>query len=573
MTVTTQTLSAEDVLLADIATVEDKVLHQRDYDTRWWRSSVIYQIYPKSFRDSSGDGIGDLPGITEGLGALKELGVDAVWLSPFYKSPQKDGGYDVTDYCDVDPMFGTLNDFDKMVARANELGLKTIIDLVPNHCSSENIHFKAALAAAPGSPERDMFIFREGKGENGELPPNNWKSHFEGSAWTRVTEQDGTLGQWYLHLFDSSQPDWNWENPAVHAEFERILRFWLDKGVTGFRVDVAHALMKKAGLPDWGGKPNGKSIPGFPGHEAPMFGQPELHDIYRNWRRVLDSYEGDRVMCAEANVDPLPRMAEFVREDEMHQAFNFAYLYNTWDASSLRNVITESLGAFDAVGAPTTWVLSNHDKVRHATRFGSSKLADGLGPDDVQPDAALGLSRARAATLCMLALPGGAYLYQGEELGLPDNTMIAPEFRQDPSFFRSGGKRIGRDGCRVPLPWNEGKNAAGFSSTGASWLPQPENWSELSREAQRFNPHSTLSMYRNALRLRKEFKLGSGCFAFASEYATEENVIAFRNGSVLVVTNMGTEPVDVYGNVFLSSEQGAGRNGVLYPNQTVWIAE
>jgi alpha-glucosidase len=461
-----------------------------------------------------------------------------------------------------------------MIARATELRLKTIIDLVPNHCSSENVHFKAALAAAPGSPERDMFIFRDGKGETGELPPNNWKSHFEGSAWTRVTEQDGTAGQWYLHLFDTSQPDFNWDNPAVHAEFERILRFWLDKGVTGFRVDVAHALVKKAGLPDWSGKPNGKSSPGFPGSEAPMFGQPEVHDIFRSWRKILDSYEGDRVLCAEANVDPAPRIADWVRKDEMHQAFNFSYLYCGWDASALRNVIKDSLEAFDAVGAPTTWVLSNHDKVRHATRFGAAQLKDGIGPDDVQPDAVLGLSRARAATLAMLALPGSAYLYQGEELGLPDNTMIAPEFRQDPSFFRSGGKRIGRDGCRVPLPWSADESTGyGFEDVDGvtPWLPQPESWGVLSREVQREDPNSTLSMYTRALWLRKEHGLGSGSFAWASEFNGEDGIIAFTNGSTKVIMNMGAEPVEISGPIVLASEPGSVIDGYLIPNRAVWI--
>lgn len=573
MTVDTQIRidTAVDVL-AEISTPAERVLHERDTDNRWWRSAVIYQVYPKSFRDSTGDGIGDIPGITEGLGSLKELGVDAVWLSPFYKSPQNDGGYDVTDYCDIDPMFGTLNDFDAMIARSKELGLKMIIDIVPNHCSSQHVMFQAALAAEPGSPERDMFIFRDGKGENGELPPNNWKSHFEGSAWTRVTEKDGTPGQWYLHLFDTTQPDFNWRNPAVHAEFERVLRFWLDKGVTGFRVDVAHALVKKEGLPDWGGKPNGKSSPGFPGSEAPMFGQSEVHDIFRSWRKILDSYEGERVLCAEANVDPAPRIADWVRKDEMHQAFNFSYLYCGWDAPALHKVITDSLEAFDAVGAPTTWVLSNHDKVRHATRFGAAVLKDGIGPDDVQPDAELGLSRARAATLAMMALPGGIYLYQGEELGLPDHTTMAPEFRQDPSFHRSGGQRIGRDGCRVPLPWENDGSTFGFSSTGKSWLPQPENWAELSREAQKYDPSSTLSMYRFALHLRNEFKLGSGSFAWSNEFSADESVISFVNGDIRVVMNMGTEPVEVYGTVVAASESGAVVDGHLLPNRTVWIA-
>lgn len=556
---------------AAISTENINIIHPEDKDARWWRSSAIYQIYPRSFKDSSGDGIGDLPGITSELHSLAELGVDAVWLSPFYKSPQKDGGYDVTDYCDVDPIFGTLDDFDDMVDKAKELDLKVIIDLVPNHCSNQHVMFQAALHAAPYSPEREMFIFRDGQGENGEFPPNNWQSHFEGSAWTRVVEAEGHHGQWYLHLFDTSQPDWNWDNPKVHEEFERVLRFWLDRGVSGFRVDVAHALVKKAGLPDWGGRADGNSIPGFPGEDAPMFGQEEVHEIYRSWRKIVDSYDGDRILCAEANVDPLRRMANWVREDEMQQAFNFSYLHAGWNADQLRTVISKSLDAFDSVKAPTTWVLSNHDGIRHATRFGVDWHGDGIGPNDPQPNVALGLSRARAASLLMLALPGGVYLYQGEELGLPDNTMIPPEYRQDPSFFRSHGERIGRDGCRVPLPWTREDEAFGFSATGTSWLPQPEDWDEYSREAQRESEDSTLSLYKKALRIRKELKLGAGSFAWVPEHAFG-NPVVFANNDILVIMNMSNDTVEIpFLPVVVGSEPGAGENGWLKPNQTVWL--
>lgn len=333
--------------------------HAPSTDRSWWRSSVIYQIYPRSFRDLHGSGTGNLAGITAELHQIAGLGVDAVWLSPFYPSPQRDAGYDVSDYTDVDPLFGNLDDFDALIARADDLGLRVIVDLVPNHCSEEHTAFRAALAAGPGSAERELFIFRDGRGVAGQEPPNNWQSHFGGPAWTRVTEPDGAEGQWYLHLFDSSQPDFNWDSQAVHAEFERILRFWLDRGVAGFRVDVAHALVKKPGLPDWGGNANGSPRQGFPFSEAPMFGQPRVHEIYRRWRDILAEYDGERILCAEANAHPVDAVADWVRSDEMQQAFNFPYLNTGWDARALRAVVDRSLAAFDAVGAPSTWVLSN----------------------------------------------------------------------------------------------------------------------------------------------------------------------------------------------------------------------
>ncbi|MCM0641506.1 glycoside hydrolase family 13 protein [Cellulomonas wangsupingiae] len=555
------------------------VAHRPDTDAQWWRHAVIYQVYPRSFADASGDGIGDLPGVTARLDHLVELGVDAVWLSPFYRSPQADAGYDVADYRDVDPLFGTLADADALVARAHELGLRVVVDLVPNHTSDEHVWFRAALASAPGSPERARYHFREGRGEHGELPPNNWESIFGGPAWTRTTQPDGTPGQWYLHLFDSKQPDLNWENPEVRAEFEDVLRFWLDRGVDGFRVDVAHGMVKQDGLPDWDGhvamidgSDDTDAVAGT-GNHGPMFDQDGVHDIYRSWRRVLDAYDGDRAMVAEAWVEPLSRLARYVRPDEMHQAFNFAFLAAGWHAPSLRRVIDASFAANDAVGAPTTWVMSNHDVVRHASRLGltdPTHRPNGIGDGDEQPDAVLGLHRARAASLLMLALPGSAYVYQGEELGLPDHTALDDDLRQDPAFFRTGGAERGRDGCRVPLPWEGDAPGLGFSPTGATWLPQPTAWADLAVDRQRGREGSTYELYRAALRLRRAERLGAGGLQWLTEPAGE-HVLAFRNGDVVVVANLDEADVELplSGEVLLAS--GPLRDGVLPAGTTVWL--
>jgi alpha-glucosidase len=536
----------------------------------WWRTAVIYQVYPRSFADSNGDGVGDLAGIRQRLDALAELGVDAVWLSPFMTSPQRDAGYDVADYCDVDPLFGTLADFDDLLAGAHDRGLRVIVDLVPNHTSSEHPWFIEALAAGPESPERARYLFREGRGTAGELPPNNWTSVFGGPAWTRITEADGTPGPWYLHLFDSSQPDLDWSNPWVRDRFREILRFWLDRGVDGFRVDVAHGMIKADGLPDYTPDPEGGSM-GGDALDVPYWAQDGVHEIYRDWRLVLGEYDDERVLIAEAWVNPLSKMAQWVRPDEMHQAFNFGYLETPWRAEALRLVVDESIEAFGAVGAPSTWVLSNHDVIRHPSRLALTPpppQGEGIGPRSPRhPDEVVGLRRGRAATAFMLALPGSAYLYQGEELGLPEVADLPDAARQDPTFRRTAGELYGRDGCRVPIPWEADAPAAGFSTTGASWLPQPETWGSYARDAQRGVPGSTLEFYVAALAARREHKLASGLIEWLD---TDADVLAFRNGDLTIVANTGLTPVPLpAGEIVVAS--GPAGDGVLPGDTTVWL--
>ena len=538
--------------------------HEAVAGAEWWRSGVIYQIYPRSFADSNGDGMGDLVGITKHLGDIADLGVDAVWLSPFYSSPQKDAGYDVSDYRGVDPLFGSLADFDALVDRAHELNLRVMIDLVPNHTSDQHTWFQEALVSPVGSAARNYYHFKDGRGESGELPPNNWQSMFGGPAWTRLED-----GQWYLHLFDSSQPDLNWENPAVHREFEAILRFWLDRGIDGFRVDQPHAMAKAPGLPDHpyvetagAGFIEGQADP-------PMWFQDSVHEIFRSWRKILESYPGDRAMCGEAYVLPLAKMALWVRQDEFHQTFNFRFLDAGWDRQALVSAINESFEAFDAVGAPSTWVLNNHDVIRHVSRFGGdfgrTTASDGIGPDAVQPDNALGLVKARAATLFMLGLPGASYLYQGEELGLPEHTTLAAKFRQDPTFFRTNGKRVGRDGARVPLPWLKGGTTNGFTQAETAWLPQPETFAELSRDQQTASD-STLGMYKAALKLRSELRLGQGSFSWVAK----DTVLSYQNQNVVMVHNFGDSPAALPDGEVLIASAPLG-SGKLPANVTAWL--
>jgi alpha-glucosidase len=550
--------------------MDSSVLHKSIKSPQWWRTAVIYQIYPRSFADGNGDGIGDLVGTTARLESLRSLGIDAIWFSPFFKSPQKDAGYDVADYKSIDPLFGSNEEFYELLAKAHSLGLRIIVDIVPNHSSDQHELFQAALKAAPGSPEREIYIFRDGKGANGELPPNNWASVFGGNAWTRTTNPDGTPGQWYLHIFDSSQPDFNWENPKVTELFEDILSFWLDKGVDGFRIDVAHGLVKEVGLPDV--KVGATHV--VDETEHPFWGQEGVHDIIRGWRKLLNRYD-DRAMCAEAWVLPLSRMAKWVREDEYHQTFNFGYLETPWEKEPLEKVVTESLKEFGKVGAPSTWVLSNHDTIRHTSKYGVQSIplhGQGIGPDSEQPDEAMGLRKARAASAFMLGLPGGAYIYQGEELGLPEHTMLEGKYRQDPTWFRTNGEKVGRDGCRVPLPWEaNGGPSFGFNTTGKSWLPAPASFKRYARDAQEGVAGSTLELYKRLIKERKEFALGSGEFRFAPEYSSD-STLAYINNGVLVISNFGPDSVNVpAGKLLVTTQHDLTVEGVLEHDQTAWI--
>ena len=554
--------------------MESNVLHKSIKSPEWWRTAVIYQIYPRSFADGNGDGIGDLVGTTARLESLKSLGIDAIWFSPFFKSPQKDAGYDVADYKTIDPLFGTNEEFYELLAKAHSLGLRIIVDIVPNHSSDQHELFQAALKAAPGSPEREMYVFRDGKGANGELPPNNWESVFGGNAWTRITEADGTPGQWYLHIFDSSQPDFNWENQKVKDFFESVLSFWLDKGVDGFRIDVAHGLVKEVGLPDV--KVEATHVVGEKDRETehPFWGQEGVHEIIRGWRELLNRYD-DRAMCAEAWVLPISRMAKWVRPDEYHQTFNFGYLETPWDRDALEKVVIESLREFGKVGAPSTWVLSNHDTIRHTSKYGVPNLplhGMGIGPNSEQPDEAIGLRKARAASAFMLGLPGGAYIYQGEELGLPEHTMLEGKYRQDPTWFRTNGERVGRDGCRVPLPWEaNGGPSFGFNTTGKSWLPAPESFKRYARDAQEGVPGSTLELYKRLIKERKDFAMGSGEFRFAPEYSSD-STLGYINNGVLVISNFGPDSVNIpAGKLLVTTQHDLNVEGVLEHDQTAWI--
>ncbi len=515
----------------------------------WWKHAVCYQIYVRSFADADGDGLGDLPGITSQLPYLADLGVDALWITPFYTSPQHDHGYDVADYRDVDPRFGTLADFDALLADAHEHGIRVIVDLVPNHTSDEHAWFRAALASAPGSAERARYLFRDGRGTDGAEPPNNWESVFGGPAWTRVPD-----GQWYLHLFDTSQPDLDWRNPEVGDMFEDVLRFWLDRGVDGFRVDVAHGMYKEASLRDQVVAPDEHPGSGASTsmverdlRDEPMWDQPEVHDVYRRWRRVLDSYTGDRMAVAEAWTQTSDSMARFVRPDELPQAFNFHWLLAPWSASAFAEVVTATFDAVGSVGASPTWVLSNHDVVRHVTRYGGGTV---------------GLARARAATLTMLALPGSAYLYQGEELGL-EEVEVPPAQRQDPSYLRTGESR---DGCRVPIPWSGDTPPYGFGpGTGQPWLPQPADWASVTVAAEQADPASTLAFYRDALRVRRAEARDAG--DDVQIVSSDDDVLVLRRGHLTVHLNCGAQPVAVPdGEVLLCSGPTPGA-----PDTATWL--
>ncbi len=534
-------------------------------DAQWWRSAVVYQIYIRSFADGNGDGTGDLAGVRSRLGYLKELGVDAIWFTPWYLSPLADGGYDVADYRAIHPGFGRLDEAEALIAEALALGIRTIIDVVPNHLSAEHPWFRAALAAGPGSPERQRFWFHDGRGENGDELPTHWVSDFQGETWTRTTEPDGRPGQWYLHLFTPEQPDLNWNHPDVRREFEDVLRFWFDRGVAGVRIDSAALLVKDPRLPEYPADPG-------PG-EHPTVDRDELHDIYRGWRAVADSY-GARALVGEIWLPDIERFAMYLRPDELHTAFNFDFMARPWDAAQLRASIDSTLAAHAPVGAPSTWVLSNHDVTRPVTRYGrqDSSFAFATKRFGTPTDLARGTRRARAAALLTAALPGSLYIYQGDELGLPEVEDLPLDRIQDPMHFRSNGVDPGRDGCRVPLPWSGTAEGLGFGPAGAAepWLPQPSTWSRLTVEAQEHDPTSMLTLYRRLLRLRRSLvALRGPGFAW---HDLGDDVLAFSRGpGFLHVTNLSGRPVALpeHDGILLSSEPLVG--GELDQDSSVWL--
>jgi alpha-glucosidase len=542
-------------------------------ERQWWRDAVVYQVYPRSFSDSNGDGIGDIPGIIDRLDYIASLSVDAIWISPFYTSPMKDGGYDVAHYMDIDPMFGTLADADRLIKEAHARGMRVLFDIVPNHTSSEHAWFLEAKESAAGSPAWDRYIIRPGKGPNAEIPPNNWQSVFHGAGWSPMLDtEDKPTGYWYLHLFDSSQPDLNWDNPEVHEQARTVLRFWFDRGVDGFRIDVANSLIKAPGLPDVE-HPQVTMVTDHSKTETPYWDQDGVHEIYREWRAIADSYDPPRAFCGEAWVPRFDRLALYLRSDELHTCFNFEYLKTGWDAQALRTCIDNTLAMHRSVDAAPTWVLSNHDVVRHASR---------LAPGN---DAERGLARARALTLFSLALPGSMYLYQGEELGLPEVHDLPSGARQDPTFIRSRGQDVGRDGCRVPIPWSGEEPSYGFGPSAESWLPQPAQWAELTAEQQAHDPASTLAFYQAALDIRRrESALGDGPMdwldappdVLAIRRTNSTNVIAVLNLSEhtqLLSPTWGTQVLLGSGTeIAILAGDGQEACVALGPETAVWLS-
>lgn len=534
-------------------------------DDLWWRRATVYEIYLRSFADGNGDGVGDIAGLRDRLGYLADLGVGAVWITPWYLSPMADGGYDVTDFRAIDPLYGDLASAEAVIAEAHAHRLKVIIDLVPNHTSSEHEWFKEAVASPPGHPSRDRYHIRPGQGPDGDLPPSDWKSVFGGPAWERLDD-----GEWYLHLFDVSQPDLNWQNPEVREEFLDIFRFWLDRGADGVRVDVAHGLVKDQTYPS--NAKDERMLDRQTGADHPFWDRDGVHEIIRSWRKVLDSYEGDRMMVAEAWVEP-ERLKDYLRPDEYHQSFNFALIEAEWDPAEWRGIIDRSVAAAVAVGSSPTWTLSNHDIMRPVTRLGlpqASRWREWLveGPASTL-DAAAGRRRALAGAMLMLALPGSAYLYQGEELGLPEVWDLPVEALEDPVWERSGGTEKGRDGARVPLPWTPDGPSYGFGSNGA-WLPQPDVFGTLSVETQRREDGSALALFTRALRLRHQHLPPDEGLEWLDLGA---DVVAFRRSSGLVcVTAFATTPVMLPdGHVLLSTRPIENRT--VQGESTVWLID
>lgn len=545
-------------------------------DHDWWRTAVVYQVYPRSFADGDGDGVGDLPGLRRRLPYLADLGVDAVWINPWYPSPMADGGYDVADFRDIDPTFGTLDDAEALLADARGLGLRVILDIVPNHTSTRHPWFQAALRGDPMA--RSLYHFAPGKGPHGAQPPNDWQSAFGGPAWARETRPDGSDGDWYLHLYAPEQADLNWANPVVREEFLDILRFWFDRGVDGFRIDVAHGLVKAEGLPD-GGPLASATSPHTRPH--PAWDQPGVHEIYRTWRTLADSYDPPRVLVAEAWVPSNERLARYVQPGCLHSAFQFDLLRSPWRHETLRASVNEGLHTAAVTRAPSTWVLANHDVPRQVTRYARSQPAESLEPDEERrrwpsepADLDLGRRRARAAFMLVAALPGAAYLFQGEELGLEEVEAIPDHLRQDPTWLQTGQQDPGRDGCRVPLPWRGQAPPFGFSPEGAAdaWLPQPEHWRSWTVAAQSEDPNSMLNLYRQVLALRRSLWQHAEPLRWL---ATPEGTLAFARGAAECWVNTGKRAADMPSGrqPLLSSvpmaSSGAGR--CLPPDATAYV--
>lgn len=532
----------------------------------WWRDAVVYQVYPRSFADADGDGIGDLPGVRSRLPYLAALGVDAVWLSPFYPSPLADGGYDITDHRDVDPRLGTLADLDALVAEAHAHDIRVIIDIVPNHTSDQHPWFRAALEAGPGAPERDRYIFRRGAGPDGSLPPADWRSHFGGPAWERAAD-----GEWYCHLFAREQPDLNWAHPEVRQYFLDTLRFWADRGVDGFRIDVAHSLAKDLSEP-LRSQPHLDARLPLDGSD-PLYDREEVHEIYRSWRRVFDEYDPPRMAVAETWHPASSRTFLYARPDELGQVFDFSLLKSEWDAEQFRTVITRSLAEHAGLGGGMTWVLSSHDVPRHASRLAlpvGTDLDAWLAGDGRTPavDPEVAARRARAATLTMLALPGSAYLYQGEELGLLEVADLPRERLQDPVHERTGGTLKGRDGCRVPLPWASSGPSFGFGA-GDAWLPQPDWFADVAADTQSGRPESSLELYRSALHLRRKLAVDD---SFAWVPTDDPQVLHFRRSDGWsCLLNVSAREMPLPGRVLLSSNPSQGER--LAPETAVWVEE
>lgn len=559
---------------------DDQPITPAHEDSGWWRDAVVYQIYVRSFRDASGDGIGDLAGIRESIGDLAALGVDAIWLNPCFTSPQRDHGYDIADYFAIDPDYGTVDGLEQLVQVAHAHGIRVLMDMVANHCSVEHAWFREAIEAGPGSRARGRFLFRDGRGNDGEAPPNNWQSVFGGPAWTRVTEADGRPGQWYFHAFDPGQPDFDWRNPEVADYFHRVLRFWFDRGIDGFRIDVAHGNVKTADLADWPGADDGTG-----GHNYAMWDQPEVHEIYRSWRAIADSYSPAKFFVGEIWVPSAERLAAYVRSDELHQAFNFDLLVQPWDAGRMRAAIERGLELAASAGPPA-WVLSNHDVHRTTTRYGQRQILDELDATDMiagarrrgEVDLELGERRSRAAAALLLALPGTTFLYQGEELGLPEVFDLPEHARQDPIWLRSGGAELGRDGCRVPLPWDAEADTFGFSSRGpvATWLPQPEWFGDFAASRQRSDPASTLNLYRRLIRRRRELFGSAGQVRWLSSDCP--GLLAFARGGGACVVNLSGDDIRVpaewgLASLVISSTKVSAADGAVVPADSAsWYA-